>query len=444
MLLVVCQLGHLVADGPIEGLDLGTCLEVDDAVAEEVECFLADVFGIVPVLEERARGELVPYLRQVVHQLVVFRSGLEVLGHLRGRDALQHVDDEHAVVSCERASALRDDVGVGDVCLVGCLDEGVDAVVDVFLDAVVHATLAIAGACAVVVDAQAAAAVHELDAEAHGMELHVVLCCLAQGCADAAYLVDLAADVEVYEPQAVAQSELVEHLQGHEELGGVEAELRCVASALAPFAAAARCELDADAQVGVYAELLGGLGDDGQLGQFLDDEEDALAHLLRQQSQFDEVLVLVPVADDEAVGVHVCGEHGVQFGLGACFEAQVVAFAVADDFLHDGPHLVDLDGEDDEVFALVVVLFARLAEAFVGLLNAVVEDVGEAKEYGSRDVACSQLVDDLFQVYLYAVLLGCDIDVPLFVDAKVIDSPTLDVVEFLGVLNAPLFHFFYN
>ena len=273
------------------------------------------------------------------------------------------------------------------------------------------------------------------------MELHIVLCCLAQSCADAAYFVDLAADVEVNESEAVAQAKFVEHLQRHEQLRGVQTELRSIAAALAPFAAATRCQLDADAQVGVHAKLLGSLGNDGQLRQLLDDEEHALAHLLCQQRQLDEVLVLVAVADDEAVAVHVGGEDGMQLGLGAGFEAQVIAFAVADNLLHDGAHLVHLDGEDDEVLALVFVLFASLAEAFVGLLNAIVEDVGEAQQHRRRHMACGQLVDDLLQVDLHAVLLGRDIDMSLFVDAKVIDSPSLDVVEFLRVLNAPLLHF---
>ena len=388
---------------------------------------------------ERA-GELVPYLRQVVHQLVVVGTRLEVLGHLRSRNALQHVDDEHAVVCGERASALGDDVGVGDVVLVGRLDEGIDAVVDVLLNAVVDAALAVAAARAVVIDAQSAAAIDELDVEAHGVELNVELCGLAQGGADAAYLGDLAADMEVEELEAVAQSHLVEHLQGHQQLGAVESELRGVAAALAPLAAAVACQLDADAQVGAHAQLLGRLGNDLQFGQFLDDEEDALAHLLCQQSQFDEVLVLVAVADDEAVAVHVGGQHGMQFGLGAGFQSQVIAFAVADDFLHDGAHLVHLDGEDDEVLGLVVVLLGSLAEALVGLLDAVVEDVGEAQQYGSRDVARGQLVHDLLEVYLHAVLLGGDIDVAFLVDAKVVDSPALDVIELFRVFDSPFFH----
>ena len=126
--------------------------------------------------------------------------------------------------------------------------------------------------------------------------------------------------------------------------------------------------------------------------------------------------------------------------LRARFQSQVVALAVADDFLYDGLHLVDLDGEDDEVLALVLVLLRRLAEALVGLLYSVVEDVGEAEQDGSRHMARRQLVYDLLEVHLHAVLLGCDIDVPFLVDAEVVDSPAFDVVELLRVLNTPLFH----
>ena len=391
-------------------------------MTEEVERLLADVLSIVPVLEQGARRELVPNLRQVVNELVVVRPRLEVLGHLRSCDALQDVDDEDAVVRGQRAAALRDEVGVGDVVLVGGLHEGVDAVVDVLLNAVVHAALAVAAAGAVVIDTKAATAIDELDVETHRMELHVVLRGFAKGRADAAYLVDLATDVEMDEAQAVAQSQLVELLQSHQELRRVQSELRGVAAALAPLAAAVACQLDADTQVGVHAKLLCRLSDDGQLGKLLDDEEDTLAHLLRQQRQLDEVLVLVTVADDEAVAVHVGGEDGMQLRLRARFQSQVVALAVADDFLYDGPHLVDLDGEDDEVLALVLVLLRRLAEALVGLLDSVVEDVGEAEQDGSRNMARRQLVHDLLEVHLHAVLLGCDIDVPFLVDAEVVYS----------------------
>ena len=51
VLLVVRELSYLVAYGPVERLYLCACLEVDDAVAEEVEGLFAYVLGVVPVLE---------------------------------------------------------------------------------------------------------------------------------------------------------------------------------------------------------------------------------------------------------------------------------------------------------------------------------------------------------------------------------------------------------
>ena len=129
----------------------------------------------------------------------------------------------------------------------------------------------------------------------------------------------------------------------------------------------------------MHTKLLRGLCNDSQLWQFLNDEEDALAHLLCQQSQLDEVLVLVPVADDEAVAVHVGCEDGMQLRLRASFQSEVVALAVTDNLLNDRSHLVYLDREDDEMLALVLVLLCGFAEALVGLLNTVVEDVGETK-----------------------------------------------------------------
>ena len=120
------------------------------------------------------------------------------------------------MVRSQRTTTFCDEVGVGDVVLVGCLDECVDAVVDVLLNAVVDATLAIAASGSIIVDTQAATTIDELNVEAHRMKLNVILCGFTKGSADAANLVDLAADVEVDEAQAIAKSEFVEHLQSHQ------------------------------------------------------------------------------------------------------------------------------------------------------------------------------------------------------------------------------------
>ena len=130
----------------------------------------------------------------------------------------------------------------------------------------------------------------------------------------------------------------------------------------------------------------------------------------------------------------------MKLGLGTGLQADVEPTAMRHQLLHHGLHLVDLDGVDDEVLALVVILFGRLLEAAGQLLDAVVQDVGETQQSGSRDVARTQLVHHVHQVDRHATLLGSDGNVTQFVDAEVFLTPALDVVEFGAVLNAPFVH----
>ena len=85
------------------------------------------------------------------------------------------------------------------------------------------------------------------------------------------------------------------------------------------------------------------------------------------------------IADDETVGVHIRGEHGMQFWLGTGFETEVIALSVADDFLNNRAHLIDLHGEDDEMLCLILILLSRLTEALVGLLDTIVENIWETQ-----------------------------------------------------------------
>ena len=144
MLHLLAEDVDLVAHAPIHGLDLSPCLEVDDAMREEFQGLVADLLGVVPVLQHVARGDVVPNLVQVLHQLVVAVLCLKLLGHLGQRGGLQHVDDQHAVVGSQGAATLRDDVGMGKMVLVGRIDKGVDAVVDILLYGIVDRALAVA------------------------------------------------------------------------------------------------------------------------------------------------------------------------------------------------------------------------------------------------------------------------------------------------------------
>ena len=176
------------------------------------------------------------------------------------------------------------------------------------------------------------------------------------------------------------------------------------------------------------------------LGRMCDNDKDAAAHLLCQQGQLDVALVLVSVADDDGVGVqvgHVAGQHGVQLGLAAGFKADVELLAMADDFFHHLPHLVHLDGIDDEIGPLVLIFLGRLLKAAGNLVDAVIQDVGETQQHGGRHLAGVQLVFYFGQVHRDTTALGCDRSVTVLVDGEVLEAPASDVVEFGAILDAP-------
>ena len=130
----------------------------------------------------------------------------------------------------------------------------------------------------------------------------------------------------------------------------------------------------------------------------------------------------------------------MEFRLGAGLESEVELLAVADDLFHHGAYLVHLDGVDDEILPLVAVLLGGFGEAVAGLLDAVVQDVGEAYQHGGGHVPHGQLVHQVSQVDLHAVFPRGHVDMSFLVDSKIVDSPSVDVVEFLGVFNAPFSH----
>ena len=63
-----------------------------------------------------------------------------------------------------------------------------------------------------------------------------------------------------------------------------------------------------------------------------------------------------------------------------------------------------------------------------------------AEELARDPDCCSQLIDHLLEIDLYSVLLGGHIDVSLLIDTEIVDAPPTDVVELLGIFNAPLLH----
>ena len=171
------------------------------------------------VLEEELEvgDDLVLFLGLVLHA-----EGLALV------DALEDLDDEHGVGGDDGAAGLGYDVGHGDAGLdADVADVGHD-VAGVFRHRVVHRRLEV-GARAVVVDAEAAAAVEVAHGEAHLHELAVEAGGLDDGVLDRDDVRHLRADVEVDELHALCKLGLLELLGREKDFGGVEAELGVVA-----------------------------------------------------------------------------------------------------------------------------------------------------------------------------------------------------------------------
>ena len=172
--------------------------------------------------------------------------------------------------------------------------------------------------------------------------------------------------------------------------------------------------------------------------ELLDDHDDFAAEFGAEQRHADEIAVFIAIADDQAADLVLQGEAGEQFGFAAHFEPEIERLAGVEDFLDDFAELVDLDGEDAAVFALVIVFRDGTAEGEVDGLDAVAEDVLEPDEHREFESAAFGLLDDIRQVHRSAGLLQRPgHDVAGFVDVEVFRPPSLNVVEVSGGLEVP-------
>jgi len=291
---------------------------------------------------------------------------------------------------------------------------------------------------AIVIDAEAAAAVEVAHREAHLGQLAVEARGLRDGSLDRDDVGHLRADVEVDELEARLHLGLPELLDGKEDLGGVEAELGVVAGGGGPLALAAGLELHAKADEGLHAGLLRDLDDAVDLGELLDDDDDLLAQLATEEGEPHVVVVLVAVADDEALGALVHGQGDHQLGLGAGLEAVVEVLAGGDDLVDDLAELVDLDGEDTAVFALVALFLDRLGEGLVDLGDPVAERVLEADDQRGLEAHAFGLVNHVHQADVPIVGEGLDLHKSLGIHREVIGAPALKTVVFLGLRGRPV------
>ena len=139
------------------------------------------------------------------------------------------------MVGRERAATLGDEVRMVDIVLIGCINEGIDTIVYILLDRVVYRAFAAGRTGTVVIYAKTTTAINEIYIVAHLVKVDVELSRLTESRLDAADLGNLASDVEVDEAQAVVESHLLNLVEGSEQFGTCQTELRCIATALSPF-----------------------------------------------------------------------------------------------------------------------------------------------------------------------------------------------------------------
>ena len=329
-------------------------------------------------------------------------------------------------------------VGCGTPACVADLLHREHDVVRVLLHRVVHRRREVR-LRAVVVDAQAAAHVEVLERRAQLAHLDVEAPRLAQRVLDRADRRDLAAEVEVQELEAVQQVVGAQEVDRLDHLARRQAELRAVAARRLPAPRPLGGQLDADADARAHADLLGGLGDQRELGELLDDDEDRAPQLRRHQRGLDVLLVLVAVADDQRVLVVEHRHDRQQLRLGAGLEAVVVGPAELDDLLDDVAVLVDLDRVDAAVLALVAVLGDGVLEGLVQLDDAAAQDVGEADEQRQADSAPRDLVDQLLEVDGWPLEAGrMRLHVAGFGHREVVVAPVFDPIDLGGIRDCPL------
>jgi hypothetical protein len=349
----------------------------------------------------------------------------------------ERVEHQHGLVRRHGTPALADDGGVRHACLLAGVLHRRHHVVGVLLHAIVHGRAEV-GAAAVVVHREATAHVDVAHLAAQLHELRVHLGRFAHGVLDRHDAADLAADVEVQQPQAVEHAALLQAVHHLHHLGRGEAELGLVASGRGPAPHALAAELGAHAERGPDAQVFEGAEDDVQLLDALEHHHDRVVEALRHERGLDVAAVLVAVADDEAVFVVHGRERDQQLGLAAGLEAVAVGATRLHHLFDEVALLVDLDGEHAAVDPVVFVLVDGLLEALVDETNAVLEDAREADEQRQVQPARTQLHRQLVEVDvgLFARVRR-DRHVPSFVDVEVGLPPAADLVQLGALLDAP-------
>ena len=128
---------------PIQAFDLCACLQIDDAMTEQVERLLPNLLRIVPGFQHSGLIQLIPNLVQFTNQLMVGLAHLEILIHFRQSRRFQHFENQNRMMGSQRTAALGNDVRMRNAILIAGIDQRRNRVVDIFLNRIVDAALSL-------------------------------------------------------------------------------------------------------------------------------------------------------------------------------------------------------------------------------------------------------------------------------------------------------------
>ena len=132
----------------------------------------------------------------------------------------------------------------------------------------------------------------------------------------------------------------------------------------------------------------------------------------------------------------------MELRLRTCLKTEVKLLSVLDNLLYYRIYLVYLDRIDDKVLRSITILLTCLLKTDSRLFDTVVYDVRETYKYWCRYIPQGKIVHHFLEVNLYPVLTRSDSYITLIIYTKIVNTPTIYSIKFVGVLNTPFPHLF--
>ena len=391
---LVLLLGNAHEDCPEKALGQAALAQIDSACGKKLTHFAAVVDGVVVAFLQIAGSNVDKNLAQVLDWL---RAVLwQILGQLHGFDytCVKNVEEQKGIVGNRGPARFGHNVRMGHTYLVQGAHDGFHYVRAVFVQGVV-ARGDVVCVRAVVVHGKAAAKVDVAHGRAFLHKARVEAGAFLHAQADVADIGNLGSQMVVKQAQAIEHVVCLELVNKIHDFCRGEAEDRTLATGLCPVATCPGGQLAAHAKFWPHVVDAGALQYGFELAGHFDDKEDVQTNSLCLKAQVNEFPVLVAVADKAGFPVGKVGDCGNELALGAHFQAVVVARAEVGDFLNHLLLLIDLDGEDPTVTALVAKVLDGLAEGLVQIGNLRIENVFHPEQAGHVVAPFLDAFDDL-------------------------------------------------